>query len=249
MLAKLVINGTRSELVLNRPKARNALSLELIRALAECVNELRSHSEVSVVVVTGAGKAFCAGMDLKAVMDDPAGCKALLSELADLTIELRTLPMVSIAKINRAAIGGGCGLACVCDFAMTHADAKLGYPEVDLGLCPAVVAPWLVRRIGAGQARKVLLMGGLMTGSEAEKIGMVSGVAADLDELDLITDALAQRIMQGGPDALRATKALLNELDGSLDRQIVQRGAELSANVLTSENAQACLRERFAPRD
>jgi enoyl-CoA hydratase/carnithine racemase len=152
-----------------------------------------------------------------------------------LTLKIRTLPQVTLAKVHGAAIGGGCGLSCVCDLAATHADSKMGYPEVDLGVCPAVVAPWLVRKIGAGAARRVLLSGGLMSGREAFDLGMVDHLVA----------ALATRLAAGGPHALRATKDLLNRLDGSLDAALLHAAADLSAKVVATEETRAALRARM----
>jgi methylglutaconyl-CoA hydratase len=155
---------------------------------------------------------------------------------------------VVIAKVNGAAIGGGCGLATVCDIAVTHADSKMGFPEVDLGVCPAVVAPWLVRKIGAGRARQVLLSGGVMTGQRAYELGIVNHIVASAAELDSAVDTLAQRLATGGPGAMRATKALLNDLDGSLDERLAERGARLSAEVLATPEAQAMLRAKLDKR-
>ncbi len=241
-LATLEISGPIARLTLNRPDARNALSVDLLAALHAKVDSLATPSEPIVLIVTGSGKSFCAGMDLRAVMNDPAAPAALLSSLAEFTIKLRHLPLLTIARVNGAAIGGGCGLACVCDFAITHTDSKMGFPEVDLGVCPAVVAPWLVRRIGAARARQVLLSGGLMTGQQAFELGMVTQAVASARELDPAVDALAKRLATGGPHALRATKSLLNSLDGSDDAEIVRRGAQLSAAVLATPEA----RERLA---
>ncbi|MEM7623744.1 MAG: enoyl-CoA hydratase/isomerase family protein [Planctomycetota bacterium] len=198
---------------------------------------------------------FCAGMDLKdVVIDAAAGGSgdpdlplALLESLARLTGRIRRLPCVTVARVNGAAIGGGCGLACVCDVALTHADAKLGFPEVDLGICPAVVAPWLVKKIGAGPARAVLLRGGLMSGADAFSLGLVDEVAPDRDALDTLCDAVVARLLEGGPAALAATKKLVNELDGSLDDDVLLRGAALSAEILARDEAQAKLTARLAP--
>jgi len=244
-LATLVIDGPIATLTLNRPGARNALSIDLLRALHGRVDELGAHAEVSVLVVAGAGKSFCAGMDLKAVLGDPAAPGVLLHLLAELTLKVRALPMVTLAKVNGAAIGGGCGLACVCDVAITHADATMGYPEVDLGVCPAVVAPWLARKIGAGRARRVLLCGGVMTGRAAFDLGMVDRLVQTGAELDAAAAEVAARLATGGPHALRATKALLNELDGSGDGGTVRRGADLSASVIALPETQALLRAKF----
>lgn len=244
-LATLTFAGPIATLSLNRPDARNALSIDLLAALHARCTELASRADISVLILTGTGKSFCAGMDLKAVLDNNDLAKALLSSLGEFTLALRALPMISIAKVNGAAIGGGCGLATVCDFAITHADSKMGFPEVDLGVCPAVVAPWLVRKIGPGPARAILLRGGTMTGSDALAAGLVSHCVPTRDDLDPAVDTLAQRLAQGGPNALRATKHLLNQLDGSLDPTLVRRGAELSAAVLATPEAQSMLRAKL----
>ncbi|MCC6230159.1 MAG: enoyl-CoA hydratase/isomerase family protein [Phycisphaerales bacterium] len=243
--ATLDINGPIATLSLNRPDARNALSISLLTELRARVDELAGRSDVTVVVLTGVGKAFCAGMDLRAVLDNHEQALQLLTTLADITIAIRSLPQVTVAKVNGAAIGGGCGLASVTDLCVTHADSRMGFPEVDLGVCPAVVAPWLVRKIGAGRARAVLLKGGLMSGSEAHDDGIVDHVVPTLAELDAFTGSLAQRLSAGGVRALRATKDLLNTIDGSMDREIVRRGAQLSASVLSTHDAQERLRAKM----
>ncbi len=246
-LAILQRCGRVATLTLNRPEARNALSIDLLHALTAQVKHLAQDGDASVCIVTGAGKAFSAGMDLKAVLDEPGAPARLLNAIADLTLALRALPQVTIAHVNGAAIGGGCGLMCVCDLAITHPDAKIGYPEVDLGVCPAVVAPWLRLRIGAGAARRVLLEGGTMTGSRAHDLGLVTSVV-EHDELESAAHAMAERLAGSGPVALRATKAWLNELDGErLDEQ-VRRGAMISAEVVSSPEAQSRLRHAFASR-
>jgi methylglutaconyl-CoA hydratase len=244
-LAPLTISGRIATLTLNRPDARNSLSVGLLDRLRERVAELRAREDVTVLVLTGEGKAFCAGMDLKAVLSEPSAPGKLLSTLASFLMELRGLPQVVLGKVNGAAIGGGCGLATVCDIAITHDDAKLGFPEVDLGVCPAVVAPWLVRRVGAGRARHILLSGGTMTGAKAAALGIVSQSVPTRQDLDGAVDQAAERIAAGGPAAMRATKTLLNELDGSLDAGLGQRSAELSAQVLAMPEAQAMLRAKL----
>lgn len=195
--------------------------------------------------MAGEGKAFCAGMDLRAVLEDPAMPAQLLNTLAELTLEIRALPMVVIAKVSGAAIGGGCGLTCVCDMSLTHDDAKVGFPEVDLAVCPAVVAPWVVRKVGAGRARQILLRGGLLSGAEGAAMGLMDRSLPTVQALDAAVDELARRIAGGGRLALSATKRLLNTLDGSIDGSVVREGARISAEVVASAEAQAALRARF----
>ena len=186
--AILSFDGPVARLTINRPDARNALSIEILDALHDRVGLLES---------------------------DPRGAHVLI------------------------------GLTCVCDLTVTHADAKLGFPEVDLGLCPAVIAPWVVRKLGPGVARRAMLMGGVMSGEEAGSIGLADFLAPDRAGLDTLTDEVAQRLSAGGPKALAATKVLLNRLDGSQDRDSVLRGAELSASVLATPEAQAALKSRM----
>lgn len=251
-LALLSIEKGIARLSLNRAESRNAMSIDLLASAHHRMAELEAAVKGGggaggprVCIITGEGKAFCAGMDLKQVLGDADAPLKLLGSLSDLCLRIRELPIPTIAAVNGAAIGGGCGLSTVADFSITHADSKMGFPEVDLGVCPAVVAPWLVRKIGAGRARAVLLRGGLMSGSEAHAMGIVNECVAAREELMPAAMALAERLSAGGPAALAATKGLLNELDGSMDKAIAQRAAELSARVLATPEAQASLRSKL----
>ncbi len=244
-LATLTFEGPIATLTLRRPDARNALSIDLLESLLAYLEVLAPRTDLRILVVEGEGKAFCAGMDLKAVMNDPAAPPRLLHLLADVTLRLRALPQVSLAHVQGAAIGGGCGLACVCDLLATHADSVMGYPEVDLGVCPAVVAPWLVRKVGAGRARRILLAGGTMPGTQAHALGMADFLAPTRDDLATLVRDTAARLAKGGGEALRATKSLLNDLDGSPDADLIYRAADLSARVVALPETQASLRARF----
>jgi len=239
-LATLTVEGRIGTLTLNRADKRNALSLDLLAALHTHVDALVLREDVSVCVITGAGPTFCAGMDLKAVLKEPGAPLRLLSSIAELTIKIRRLPQVTIARVNGAAIGGGCGLVSVCDIGVTHPEVKMGFPEVDLGVCPAVVAPWLVQAIGPGAARRVLLEGGTMNGVRAQEIGLVADLVP-IGELDAKVKERAERIAKAGPLALRATKKLLNDLGGEALEAAVRKGAVVSADVIGGEEAQRML--------
>ncbi|MBM4107749.1 MAG: enoyl-CoA hydratase/isomerase family protein [Phycisphaerae bacterium] len=245
-LCTLAVEGPIARLTFNRPEARNSLSLDLLRAMHARVDELRARADAVVAVVTGEGKAYCAGMDLKAILGDGRAATTLLTMFAELTWKIRNLPQVTIARVNGAAIGGGCGLAVVADLAITHADAKVGFPEVDLGVSPAVVAPWLVKRVGPARARAILLRGGLMTGAEAHAAGFIDECVPMLADLDAATDSAAKRIAGGGRMALRATKGLLNEIDGSTDLEPLRRAGALSAEVFNSPEAQERMRAKVS---
>lgn len=243
-LVRLAVADHVATLSLNRPEARNALSLDLIRAFGEGVRRVAADPAIRVLIVAGEGKVFCAGMDLKAVADDAVAMGEMLRELSRATRALRRLPIPTIARVQGAAVGGGCGIMVVCDFAVTHPESKVGYPEVDLGVCPAVVAPWLIRRIGAGRARAMLLAGGTMSGKEGFEAGIATHLC-EAGELEATAAALAKRLVGGGPKALAATKAWLNQLDGSDDDAVLDKAAEISAAIIAGDEAQSRLRAIF----
>ena len=229
---------------MNRPRKRNALSIELIEALEQAIEGIERDDSVRALILSGEGKAFCAGMDLQGVMADAVGMRRMLHGLSRVLRRIRRLTMPTIAKVQGAAVGGGCGLMVVTDFAITHPEAQVGYPEVSLGLCPAVVAPWLMRKIGPGRARAMLLAGGTISGQEGFERGLASHLV-DRDRLGPEAEALARSLAEGGILATRTTKSWLNELDGSLDDAVLDRAADLSADVIASEEAQARLRALF----
>lgn len=259
-LARVEFDRGIARITLNRPEARNALSPALIQALASAVRAVEarcggrapaasdarasSESEVRVVVMTGAGKSFCAGMDLKAVATEPVAMGHMLRDFSRVLRALRRLPVPTIAQVHGAAIGGGCGLMVVCDFAFTHEEAKVGYPEVDLGVCPAVVAPWLVKKIGAGPARAMLLAGGTMSGREGFDAGLATHLVNE-SELGGAVTTFALGLAKGGPNALAATKRLLNDMDGSNDDALADEAAEISARIVAGDEAQERLKRVF----
>tara|TARA_B100001964_G_C13882625_1_gene443612 strand:- start:71 stop:628 length:558 start_codon:yes stop_codon:yes gene_type:complete len=184
-------------------------------------------------------------MDLRGVIDDPIAMREMLRLFSQVSKRIRLLPVPTIACVQGAAVGGGCGLMIVCDFAFTHPESKVGYPEVDLGVCPAVVAPWLIKKIGAGKARAMLLAGGTMSGEQ----GLVAGLAThlcDLEELPKAVHDFALTLARGGKDAMAVSKRWLNELDGSLDDDVLQRAADLSADVIAGDEAQSRLKPLYA---
>ncbi len=247
-MTSLVLRETTDDgvvtLTMNRPEARNALSPELIDALNDALAAVESADSARVMVLAGAGKSFCAGMDLKGVLHDAKAMSSMLRGLSLAMRRIRRLRIPTIARVQGAAVGGGCGLMVVTDFAITHAEAKVGYPEVDLGVCPAVVAPWLIRKIGAGPARRMLLAGGTMSGEEGYARGLATHLVAE-SELVLASEQLAVKLCKGAAHAMAVTKRWLNELDGSMDDGPLDRAAELSAEVIAGEEAQSRLRTLF----
>ena len=231
-------------LTLNRPEKRNALSPELIAELEDQLAAVGTDDHLRVLILAGAGKSFCAGMDLQGVLDDPERMAGMLHGLSRAMRMVRRLSVPTIARVQGAAVGGGCGLAVVCDYALTHPEAKLGYPEVELGVCPAVVAPWLIRRIGAGPARGLLLAGGTLSAARAMEIRMIDQIV-DKEQLMEESVALAHRLAKGGQRAMAVTKAWLNELEDAGNDGPLDRAAAISAEIIAGDEAQERLGRLF----
>lgn len=210
-------------ITLNRPDKRNAISFELINDLLAGLDEV-ANSEAIVLILTGAGAAFCSGMDLE-------NLKALIGRSPEQNLQdsetmvrlFRTLyefPKVTIAAVNGAAIAGGTGLALLCDFTLAVPEAKFGYTEVRIGFVPAIVSTFLLRQVGEKQARDLLLTGRLFQAEEAYRMGLVNEVVPAENLVDRAR-ALAALLMANSPASLRATKKLLNDhARAELDTQI-----------------------------
>lgn len=238
-------------LTLNRPDKRNAISRELIAGLSAAVERAAEDPAARVVILTGAGTAFCAGMDLEelqatlhqrpeetTVWQDAEWLSALF-ELID------TLPKPTVAAVNGAAVAGGAGLVSVCDLALAVPAAKFGYPEVRRGLVAAMVLPHLLRHVGERTARHLLLTGELIDAAAAERAGLINRVV----EADRLLDealALARSLAEGGPQALATTKELLRKF--SRQALSVAELARASAEPRLGEECKAGLEAFFAKR-
>jgi methylglutaconyl-CoA hydratase len=204
--------GPAAVITLNRPDKRNALSRDLVAAIAHAFPRAETDSAVRAVVLTGAGPAFCAGMDLDELRGTLGDQTDLVwndaSNLAALYEQIYTFPKPTIAAVNGAAVAGGAGLVSVCDLAVAAEGAKFGYPEVRRGLVAAMVMPHLLRHVGERAARWMLLTGELLSADEAVRMGFVNAVTAKEVVLDTAL-AWCASLAEGGPKALATTKDLL----------------------------------------
>src|SRR5262249_47829593 len=244
------VRGGTALLTINRPDRRNALSRGLIDALRAAFTRARDEASVRSVVLTGAGAAFCAGMDLAELQESlqagpertPVWDDALrLGTLYDL---IYTLPKPTVAAVNGAAVAGGAGLVSVCDLAVAAPAAKFGYPEVRRGLVAAMVMPHLLRHVGERAARYLPLTGDPIDAAEAARVGFVNAVATG----DLLDTAFswAKSCAEGGPKALARTKELLHQF--SHQAVSVREAAEASAAPRLSEECKQGLEAFFAKR-
>jgi methylglutaconyl-CoA hydratase len=204
-------DGPVPTLTLNRPEKRNALNVELLDQLCAAIAAAGTDASQRVLILRGAGTVFCAGLDLaEAGKPDFAPRSA---ELVQQTLgALATTRLITIARVQGAAIAGGAGLMSVCDFAVAPRDAKFGYPEVRRGLVPALIMTFLRRQLRERDARELLLLGKLFSAEHAHAIGLINRVVADEAALDAEVSSLVSSLLQGAPDALAETKRMLATL-------------------------------------
>jgi methylglutaconyl-CoA hydratase len=199
-------------LTLNRPARRNALTHAMRQELIAALRTAADDASCRVVVLLGAGEAFCAGLDLKELAahgsDTSAGHNADAQQLSMLFRTLYECPRPTIAAVHGAAVGGGAGLATLCDFTLAEPQAFFAYPEVKIGFVPALVSAYLVLQVGEKCARDLLLTGRTVDAEEAFRLGLVSQVVAP-GELPERTRELAGTLIGNSPEALCATKSLL----------------------------------------
>jgi methylglutaconyl-CoA hydratase len=200
-------------ITLNRPEKRNAISYELIEELLAALDEV-AHSSALVLILTGAGKAFCSGMDLenlKALVGRSPEQNVKDSEtMAQLFRTLYDFPRPTLAAVNGAAIAGGCGLATLCDFTLAGPEAKFGYTEVRIGFVPAIVSTFLLRQVGEKHARDLLLTGRIIAAEEAHRIGLINEIVP-AETLIQRARELALQLLENSPASLACTKRLLSE--------------------------------------
>jgi isohexenylglutaconyl-CoA hydratase len=222
---------------LNRPDSRNAMSLAMVSELRAVLESLRTDISVRAIVLRGAGGHFCAGGDIK----DMAGARAKGSDayrelnrvFGSLLEEAQHTPQVLIAVLEGAVLGGGFGLACVSDIAICHQDSKFGLPETTLGILPAQIAPFVVKRIGLTQTRRLALTAARFNGSEAERLGLVHFSEASSAAIEARLQQCLSQVRSCAPQANAQTKALLLAAESEALGPLLDRAAEQFAAAVT----------------
>ncbi|HEX4794404.1 MAG TPA: enoyl-CoA hydratase-related protein [Humisphaera sp.] len=238
-----------SVLTLNRPAKRNALSLELIEHITAGVLAAQSDLNRRVIVLRANGPAFCAGLDLKEA-STPGNAHRSAEALAKMYEAVGSSPLVTIAAVQGAAMGGGAGLLAACDLVVAADDLRLSYPEVKRGLIAALVTCLLRRQLSDRRARELILLGQTIDAARALELGLVSRVvvAAALNDEAM---SLAREACGGAPGAIARTKRLLDELSARplVDDLRIALGHHLAARE-SSEAAEgmAAFMEKRAPK-
>ena len=223
---------------LNRPDKRNALSDELVDAMAAELKALRHRDEIRSVFIRGAGPAFCAGADLSeiqklqtaSVHENQKGSQ----KLKDFFVNLYSYPKPTCAVVHGPALAGGCGLATCCDFVIATRDATFGYPEVKIGFIPAIVMVLLTHQIGERAARDLCLSGRTLDAEQAHQQGLVSQVVVKAD-LDGAVHKLAKDLRKNAPQAMATVKRMFWRLHGMSTEDGLNWAADMNAMARSTD--------------
>ena len=225
---------------LNLPDQRNALSAAMIAELTHVARTLGGSEDVRAVVLSGAGKVFCAGGDLNwmtaQIKADRATRMAEARKLALMLQALNEMPKPLIGRIHGAAMGGGIGLACVCDSAVADEATRFGLTETRLGLIPATIGPYVIARMGEGKARRVFMSARLFDAAEALELGIIARrvSAAALDEA---VEAEVVPYLSVAPGAVAAAKAHARSLGAKIDEAVIEDSIQRLADTWEGEEA------------
>lgn len=244
-------DGAVLHVTLNRPEVRNAFDEEVVAALSALAAEAAQDRNLRALVLAGRGPVFCAGADIawmsKSIAYSQQENLSDAEDLARMLERLDTLPFPVVGRIHGAALGGGVGLAAVCDIAIASEDAVFALSEVKLGILPSVVAPYVIRKIGISAARELFLTGVRFGAVRAKEIGLVHDVvpAADLDEA---VERWLADIKAAAPRAVAIAKALIREIAGVHPNDVIGLTTTTIAKQRVSDEGQEGLRSFLEKR-
>jgi methylglutaconyl-CoA hydratase len=237
----LHIDGPVATCTLNRPEIRNAFNAQMIKDITWAAREVGAMDKLRVMVLTGAGSAFSAGADLnwmKSMKDFSYEENISDAEaLADCMNAIYTCRKPTIARVNGPAIGGGNGLVAACDIAIAAEEAIFSLSEVKLGLVPACIAPYVIKRVGQANARYLMLSGQRFNGVEAVKYGLVNW-AVPYSGLDEEVDRLIERLLSSGPEAMHMVKELIRNAPCMSEQEARSYTAKMIADLRASDEGQ-----------
>jgi methylglutaconyl-CoA hydratase len=247
----LEIDGPVARVWLNRPEVRNAFDGRMVTELRKTLFDLRSVDPIRVIVLGGRGPTFCAGADLQ-WMKALAGFtrdenRREAQAMADLFFTVYESPKPIVARVHGAALGGGAGLVAACDVPVAALGTQFGFTEVRLGLVPAVISPYVVRKIGESAARELFLTGERFEAVRAQEIGLVRAAVPE-DDLDLVVEGRVRELLQAGPQAVAEAKTLIGEVSfravEDVQEYTVERIADIRASPEGQEGMRAFLEKR-----
>lgn len=234
-------------LTLNRPEVRNAFNEQVIAELSQWTSATRAATpgEIRAVVLAGAGKTFCAGADVawmsKTVRYTEEENLRDATAMSRMFAAIDALPVPVIGRIHGAALGGGAGLAAVCDIVVAEEQALFGFTEVKLGILPAVISPFALAKIGRSAARELFLTGARFSAVRAKEIGLVHAVVPSAD-LDATVAGYLKEILTAGPEAVAAAKTLIPQVWGRSVEDVMPITASAIATRRVSAEGQEGLK-------
>jgi methylglutaconyl-CoA hydratase len=238
-------DGAVATVTLNRPEVHNAFNDEMIAELTDCARALAASRTTRVVVLQGAGRSFCAGADLEWMRASLAWGEAEnladAERLAAMFEALDSLPQPLLGRVHGVALGGGVGLVACCDLACATDTAQFSFSEVKLGLAPAVIARYVVAKIGVSQARALFVAGERFGAYRAFDIGLIHGTVP-AEELDDTVQSLAQKLLRNGSSAMAAAKRLVREAATLPAEEAQRRAVATIAGLQVSPEGQEGLR-------
>ena len=240
-MVRLEVDGPIANIVLNDAAKRNALGSAMFDALERAIESVTHNDAAHIVLLRGEGNVFCAGFDLAAAQTQPELIGDFILRLSAINRTLRRMPQVVVAAVQGAAIAGGCAMLSACEFVFAAQDAKLGYPVHRIGVSPAVTINTLSQVVGEGAARSLLMGGELIDAAEAKRLGLVTHVSQSAEACLNDATAHCRALAAKGLHALRATKAWLNELDGTLEDVRFDRPAKASGTMARSKEMRMML--------
>jgi methylglutaconyl-CoA hydratase len=225
----------------NRPEIHNAFNATVITEMLDVFGKIGKDKSIRIVVLSGTGKSFCAGADLnwmRGVINQSFDENlAESTALAKLFYMIYSLRQPVIARVNGAAIGGGTGFVAVCDFAIAAESAKFSFSEVKIGVVPACIGPYVVKKIGEGRARELFITGERMGANRAHEVGLVNRVVPD-DDLDSAVNEYLRAILTSGPEAVAMAKQLVNSVPNMAPEEFIPYTAEMIAKLRVSLEGQ-----------
>jgi len=235
----LELHGGVLHITLNRPDSRNAMSLQMVDELRAVLTAVHDDRTVRALVLSGAGGHFCAGGDIKdmasARVQGADAYRELNRAFGALLEQAQHTPQVLITVLQGAVLGGGFGLACVSDVAISDHQAQFGLPETSLGLIPAQIAPFVVQRIGLTETRRLALTAARFDGHEAHRLGLVHFVEQDAQALAERLDEVLQQVLRCAPEANAMTKKLLLASAGQPSSALLNEAAQWFSAAVTGD--------------
>lgn len=234
--------GGVATVTLNRPEKRNALNGDMVRQLHDAVLRAQADPTVRVIVLTGAGAAFCAGADLaylqeisrNDILDNQRDSRALMQAMH----AVYASPKPTVACVRGPALAGGCGLATVCDITIAYDDATFGYPEVRIGFVPAIVMVYLRLRVGDAVAKDLVLRGHVIDAEEARRIGLIAHVVRPAD-VEARTNQIVGDLLKGSGSAQMLAKQMFTALPGMALDAGLDYAATMNALARQTEECRA----------